>query len=264
MYSTKPNKKQEISSPTWGSLEERCYLSTADIIHFKAAVLLCCVRNKRKPVKKNKQWAETGRDRSSHALHPVLHTWSRRHLKIYYCKGRFLVLHSSKATSSELLKPLNRSFLAAPVPGFIQNWSESRTFSIFAHLSSFAPMTMCKTVTLPLLSPCVQYPRLTHDIDKWERFGLSVDLHLNLGPVCFSLCAVFQVWHEVNVNMNSEFIAHGSVRFIWRYRERCIQCCCCFTLHFHDQHTAEIWYINIKSPSNLIAPIIYVNKLTDD
>lgn len=65
--------KGGISSPLWGSLEERSYLKTADITSICEAVLylwnkIIPSNAKHSKTKKKKQWT------SSHNLHPVHHT----------------------------------------------------------------------------------------------------------------------------------------------------------------------------------------------
>lgn len=113
---------------------------------------------------------------------------SGRHLGMYNGKGRFLVLCSSKATSSKLLKPLYRSFQQS-CPRFHSKLSRVRKVSTFSLL----------IVTLL----CIWI----HRPDTQQRKTLAVDvfnLHLDSGPVrlavCVSKCGMrwilmLNLWH---------------------------------------------------------------------
>lgn len=107
MYSVKPNKRRNLISTARFSGGLKLPEHSRHYLYLKQQCCICEIKSYlRRP---NTVKTAVDRYKQPYSTSCSPHS-SGRHLEIYYCKGRFLVLCSSKATSCKLLKPLKRSF----------------------------------------------------------------------------------------------------------------------------------------------------------
>lgn len=195
----------------WSSIKKRESHLCCEVLWRRAADIIYIWSSSVVFVKWNNmcKQRENSREQRSHARHPVLHTWA---LEKSSCKDSFHVLCSSTETSSELLKPLNRSFLCTTVCSSTQTHPWPPFTSLQLRLKTINLVTM-----LPSLHGC----KCPHT---------QTDFASVLGPEGIGVWTVFQRCHEVNPN--AEFTAHSNLQFIRRYRDSVVWCFMVHYVHF--------------------------------